>query len=317
MDAISMDTAETFVKEVMATPSISTKAVVHDVDLGENNRFRERLSSNKRSADEVTENNSEDESAMTKKTRCGPTYSNESESPVSNINYIETGEILSAIHNLGKMINTRIDNLEDSLSDRIKGIVQHEMSDMKADIDCEISELETKILKLENEKLESNRTLTHYVHELIETMSAKLPMELDSIVIKNMPELASEENDNRVTINRVTKLFKEGLKLPNINIINADRKKTSSHKPGVIVVQLQDSAQKKLVLETKSKLNTNKQFDKIYIESSMSTAELKTQSSLITLVKELSNQDSYFVKDIKSCLIDLYGRTMINLYVII
>ncbi|ESO86894.1 hypothetical protein LOTGIDRAFT_175975 [Lottia gigantea] len=165
MDAISMDTAETFVKEVMATPSISTKAVVHDVDLGENNRFRERLSSNKRSADEVTENNSEDESAMTKKTRCGPTYSNKSESPVSNINYIETGEILSAIHNLGKMINTRIDNLEDSLSDRIKGIVQHEMSDMKADIDSEISELETKILKLENEKLESDRTLTHYVQE--------------------------------------------------------------------------------------------------------------------------------------------------------
>ncbi|ESO89846.1 hypothetical protein LOTGIDRAFT_164534 [Lottia gigantea] len=170
------------------------------------------------------------------------------------------------------------------------------MSDMKADIDSEISELETKILKLENEKLESDRTLTHYVHEL-ETMRAKLPIELDSIVIKNMPELASEKNDNRVTIYRVTRLFKEGLKLPNINIINADRKKTSSHKPGVIVVQLQDSAHKKLVLETKSKLNTNKQFDKIYIESSMSTAELKTQSSLITLVKELGKQDSYFVKE--------------------
>ena len=55
----------------------------------------------------------------------------------------------------------------------------------------------------------------------------------------------SEHTDNNITVNKVNKLFRDGLKLRNVKVTSCERKSSKGQKPGVIVASIENTAQKK------------------------------------------------------------------------
>jgi hypothetical protein len=150
---------------------------------------------------------------------------------------------------------------------------------IKLEIDSKLNELTLKVKHLEQKQATDNRKVADELNEL-----------------KNLPVSDKEQSDSNVTINKVSALIKDGLKLHNVQVVSAERKKTSGSRPGVVIARLADSRQKQNVMKEKTKLKNIKPYERVYIENCLSKSELQTQHSLMTVVKELGKQDSYYVK---------------------
>ena len=206
----------------------------------------------------------------------------------------DKSDILDAIHSLGSNLNSRIDSLEGSLADKIKEVVRNEVRQIKLEIDSKLNELTLKVKHLEQKQATDNRKVADELNELRSHVSDAAPDNV--VVVKNLPVSDKEQSDSNVTINKVSALIKDGLKLHNVQVVSAERKKTSGSRPGVVIARLADSRQKQNVMKEKTKLKNIKPYERVYIENCLSRSELQTQHSLMTVVKELGKQDSYYVK---------------------
>ncbi|CAG2196115.1 LRFN5 [Mytilus edulis] len=85
----------------------------------------------------------------------------------------------------------------------------------------------------------------------------------DSLVIRNLPETETEN-----VVNKVISVFKDGLRLKDIQVVSAERKKTANNKKhGVVVVKLQSGADNRKVMKKKRELKKSRNFEDVFIET--------------------------------------------------
>ncbi|VDI22230.1 Hypothetical predicted protein [Mytilus galloprovincialis] len=69
-----------------------------------------------------------------------------------------------------------------------------------------------------------------------------------NIVIKNLEYDAREKDDIQITVHKVQALFRDGMTIPDVKIKSTSRKHGRENHNGIIIVELDDAAQKKQYL---------------------------------------------------------------------
>lgn len=117
-----------------------------------------------------------------------------------------------------------------------------------------------------------------------------------NIVIKNLEYDAREKDDNQITVHKVQALFRDGMAIPDVKIKSASRKQGRENHNGIIIVELDDAAQKKTIFSQKRKLKNNTGYKKVYIDNDLPLETRIVQNNMRTIIKEMGKeQDMVFV----------------------
>ena len=170
----------------------------------------------------------------------------------------------NSIKDLGK-------KLKDEIKKEIKGLQDY--------IDGEISRVLTQMNDLEK-KIQVIEKKQEVQNEFNEE---------ETIVINSLPHKINENLKQEVT-----NLFRDGLQLTDIHVVNTKRMKNRDNKPGLVKVQLQDLHTKKRVLNAKTKLKTSALYNKVHIRSSRSHADRLAEQNMRTLLKSMPNGKNFY-----------------------
>ena len=187
-------------------------------------------------------------------------------------------------------LSSRLDRLESGLEQRISKKVSQlldkrvntEMSRIKKDVDAQIISVKEEVaadISDLNEKLDSLKLGT----------PSPQPDISRNIIIRNLPETSSERIESKVN-----SLFRDGLKLGNIAASSAERKGTQecSNKPGVVIVTLKSTEDKKKVMSAKNKLKNHRQYSKVYINHDQSRSERLLADNFRAILAAVKNGDT-------------------------
>ena len=121
----------------------------------------------------------------------------------------------------------------------------------------------------------------------VESSDASAPpsgdgMELN-VIIRNLNCDPSEQTDKTVTMNKVDKLLRDGLKLKFVKVTSCERKQTKGPKPGVIVERIETVEQKQEMMRVKNCLD----YKHVYIENDKRFSTRVNESNMFTVLKEL------------------------------
>ncbi|CAG2224136.1 unnamed protein product [Mytilus edulis] len=107
----------------------------------------------------------------------------------------------------------------------------------------------------------------------------------NNIIIRNL-----QESDNENITNKVNGLLKDGLRLKDIRIKSVDRKKSMrENKPGVIIVKLERTEDKRRVMEVKRNLKDTRNFRDVFIDHDLPKSQRMLNANLRHIVKTIGN----------------------------
>ena len=187
-------------------------------------------------------------------------------------------DVLDSIRQLEKSFTDKLEAIEDRINVSIQQAIRNEIDQVKADLSERLKQLEDRVSMWEDKLTNSNED------------KYKLDRNLN-VIIHNLPE-TNEEN----LINKVGGLFKDTLKLQNIGIEKAERKRGhAGNKPGVIVTTLNCREDKEQVMQFKHRLKNSIQFKNVYIDHDKSLEQRRNEANLRLLVTTVA-KDSLFVQ---------------------
>ncbi|KAL4229077.1 hypothetical protein ACF0H5_012116 [Mactra antiquata] len=217
----------------------------------------------------------------------------------------DVANLSSEIQLMYSSFETRLDKLESGLEKRISNKVAQMIDKrMNSEVSKSQKSIESKIELIRDE-------VYAQVNSDIDDVNQKVTADLDdiksrivgisesgdtvpgnnelNIVIRNLPEHNSEN-----IVNKVKTLMREGVKLPNVDIVKAVRKRASqgSNKPGVVVASLKSREDKKPVLSSKNKLKHNTKYSRVYIHSDMSKSDRIIADNVRTIISAFKSKDS-------------------------
>ena len=164
--------------------------------------------------------------------------------------------LFSAIQNLANNINVSFNilnekmnqlesNIEEKISLRIQSALKTQMKEevgkMRQDIQQDIDTIHAKV---DNVQKCYDDLVKSKVDESTNPKTC-------NIVIRNLEYDAREKDENQVTLNKVQCLFKDGMTIPDVKIKSVARKGGNENRHGIIVVELEDSTQKKTIFSKK------------------------------------------------------------------
>ena len=203
-------------------------------------------------------------------------------------------DMSSSINKSISGLNERIDQLEDNLekklvdkpSNVINAPIKDEIAIVRADFDSEICAMRTKILDMEQVIKDFDSTGVSG-----NSNGEQIPC---SVIVRNLKEGQNETTgSNSIAKNKVTSLVRDGLKLKDVKVTNAERKQSKGDNPGLVVASFESFEQLNKVLENKKHLQKNSDYRSVYIEKCLSKNEICTQATFRTLVKEIGKNDSW------------------------
>ena len=143
---------------------------------------------------------------------------------------------------LDKRVNSELSKIRKYVNDRMDDFKESIKADLAADLD-EI-----------RDELTSRQPTLDTVSQNTKDLSL-------NIVIRNL-----SENSNENIKNKVNALFKDGLRLSDVSVSDAERKKSRSEsKPRVVIAKLKNKNDKQRVMKKKSKLKDSRRFSKVFI----------------------------------------------------
>ena len=105
----------------------------------------------------------------------------------------------------------------------------------------------------------------------------------NNIVIRNLPETATENVENKVN-----GLLKDALKLKDVKCVSATRKKSfNANTPGVFVANMATSDHKSHVMKSKKDLRENQRHKKVIIHPDKSYQQRQMETNLRAIVKAI------------------------------
>lgn len=116
-----------------------------------------------------------------------------------------------------------------------------------------------------------------------------------SVVVKNLPFDQRESRDNSIVTRKISELFKDGLKSPDLDCVKVERKvnRSNNNKPGLTVVELKTLEDKKRVLGAKKSLKNSKKYERVYIENHVPFEQRVMNNNNRTILKALGKDSDF------------------------
>ena len=103
------------------------------------------------------------------------------------------------------------------------------------------------------------------------------------------------ENQNEDIKNKVNALFRDGLRLANVSVKDAERKQShNDSKPGVVIATLKNKEEKQQVMREKSKLKDSRRFSKVFIHHDQVPSQRNMSSNFRAILRasKMNNSNS-------------------------
>lgn len=174
--------------------------------------------------------------------------------------------------------------------EKVKVVIDKKINDKVKTIQDEfsqtVSELNNKVGKMQQT----------YADSVANGNSTNKENQNSNVVIKNLTlsqhgRADSDEDTKRV----VEAMIRDGLKLTDVKVKHATRKTSRDEKPGVVIATIETHQQKQKLMKEKCKLKNSSKYRNVYIQHELSRSEQNTQTSLITILKEIGKDKDYHV----------------------
>ena len=170
---------------------------------------------------------------------------------------------------LDKRVNSELSKIRKDVNDRMDDFKESIKADLAADLD-EI-----------RDELASRQPTLDTVSQNTKDLSL-------NIVIRNLPE-----NSNENIKNKVNALFKDGLRLSDVSVSDAERKQSRSEsKPGVVIAKLKNKNDKQRVMKEKSKLKDSRRFSKVFIHHDQVPSQRSVSSNFRAILRAMKVNNS-------------------------
>lgn len=189
--------------------------------------------------------------------------------------------ILDRLDMLSDTWESRFSNLNATLANTIQNTIQKvistEVAKVRQEFKSEIDDLKHRVIALEEK-------------EPVESTSCN--PESTNIVIMG---LIQGQNEN--VKNKVNAVLKEGLKLKDITVESAERKKSKNEgKPGIVIAKCKSKSDHDTVMKNKSKLNESRQYKSVRIERFKSIEQLRHEADLRLILQNSTAKDKLQVR---------------------
>ena len=187
-------------------------------------------------------------------------------------------------------LSKRLDSLEEDLQGKIKELVsvaiKAEVDKLRSEYSAEINSLKAKVASLE-------KSYADVVKDNGMSSAAAFEQRKKRIVVRGLP---SDRNEAaQVTHDKVMALIRDGCKLHDVKVIQAERKSTRGRKPGPVIATIETFEQKQKLMKAKNSLKNVEQYKKVYIENDYAPETRNSDSNLRTILKEIGKDKQYRV----------------------
>ena len=174
--------------------------------------------------------------------------SGSSEPPTTSNKDNNSCVILGAIHELRVYIDDRLEQVERSLTDKIKALVHEEVQVVRNEFGAKMTAIEQRVKTLEDKP---------------EIMAAQ-PQPTQNLTLNLViTKLHYTENEN--LINKINGLIKDGIKLKDVMIDEAKRKPATNNTPGVVICKCKSMEDKVNILKAKSALKKSRNYKNVVV----------------------------------------------------
>ena len=178
---------------------------------------------------------------------------------------------------LSQSFNSKLHRLESNLArkfdDRLNGVDEHLIQ-----VGSNIEQLKGDLANTDSELADVKRKVTTLEGTVQDRPSPPSQLGLN-IVLHNLPETNNENIDNKVN-----NVLKEGIKLQNITVESAKRKKSyKRNAPGIVVAKLKNAEDKKQVMLNKKKLADSRVYNEVSISHDKPLQQRVQEANLRTL----------------------------------
>ena len=216
---------------------------------------------------------------------------------------------LSADMNMMFMsVNERLDKIDSGLEKRIATKVSQildkrvnsEMNKIRTDFESRLVEFKESLRAEVSVDLDDLRNEVQSRESTTQSTTNERDISLN-IVIRNLPESHSEN-----TKNKVNSLLRDGLRLSDISVQDAERKQSyTDGKPGVIVAKMKNKQEKTCVMKEKRRLKDSRQFNKVFIQHDLHPSQRSVSSNFRRIVHAMkSNVNNLSMRGSKYCTIE-------------
>lgn len=200
---------------------------------------------------------------------------------------------LSADMNMMFMsVNERLDKIDSGLEKRIATKVSQildkrvnsEMNKIRTDFESRLVEFKESLRAEVTADLDDLRDEVKSRESTTQSTNNESDISLN-IVIRNLPESHSEN-----TKNKVNSLLRDGLRLFDISVEDAERKRSyTDGKPGVIIAKMKNKHEKTRVMKEKSRLKDSRQFTKVFIQHDLHPSQRSVSSNFRRIVHAMKS----------------------------
>ena len=173
--------------------------------------------------------------------------SGSSEPPTTSNKDNNSCVILGAIHELRVYIDDRLEQVERSMTDKIKALVHEEVQVVRNEYGAKLTAIEQRVKTVEDKP---------------EIMAAQPQPTQDLALNLVITKLPYTENEN--LINKINGLIKDGIKLKDVIIDEAKRKPAKNNTPGVVICKCKMEDKVKS-LKAKSALKKSRNYKNVVV----------------------------------------------------
>ncbi|KAH3887786.1 hypothetical protein DPMN_011808 [Dreissena polymorpha] len=202
-----------------------------------------------------------------------------------------SSDMLLLCSNLNERMDKMESNLEQKITTKISQLldkrISSEVSRIRKDVDSKLTEIRSEIKADLKSDLDE---MSVRMDSLAEACKTEENIDLN-VVIRNLPESQGENIEHKVSA-----LFREGLKLPNVHVSSVTPKQSADNgngnKNGVVIVKFQTAEDKKMVMTNKKDLFKSRQYVNVYINHDQLKNERLMANNFRTLLAALRQNDN-------------------------
>ncbi|KAH3746801.1 hypothetical protein DPMN_181217 [Dreissena polymorpha] len=179
---------------------------------------------------------------------------------------------------LDKRVNSELEQIKRGVDQKLETKYEQFSDTVKADIADDLAAIWAQI--------DSLSTMRHPVTTSNNSQQITQDRTLN-VVIRNLPETASES-----TSSKVNAMLKDGLKLSNITVSKAERKKSRTEsRPGVVIATFKCKEDKQTVMNAKPDLRHISQYSKVFFNHDLAPEQRKNSQNFATILSAIKSDN--------------------------
>ena len=187
-------------------------------------------------------------------------------------------------------LSTRLDSLERDLQGKIKELVSVAI---KTEVDKLVSEYTSEINSLKANVASLEKSYADAVKNNGMSTAATFEESKKRVVVRGLH--CNQHEAAQVTHGKVMTLIRDGCKLSDVKVTQAERKFSRGKKPGPIIVKIENFKQKQKLMKAKNALKNTEQYKRVYIENDYVPETRNAGTNLRMVFKEIGKSKQYRV----------------------